>query len=30
VQAIYPQEEVPDKWADFIAKNYEKFDLTAP
>ena len=30
VQAIFPAEEVPEKWKEFIAKNYEKFDLTAP
>ena len=30
VQAIYPQEEVPEKWRSFIARNYEHFSLTAP
>ena len=28
VQAIFPLEEVPDKWKAFIAKNYERFGLT--
>jgi NAD-dependent dihydropyrimidine dehydrogenase PreA subunit len=30
VEAIYPMEEVPDKWKAFIAKNYERFNLTPP
>jgi ferredoxin len=30
VEAIYPMEEVPDKWKQFIAKNYEHFGLTPP
>ncbi len=30
VQAIYPMEELPEKWNDWIAKNYEAFDLEAP
>ena len=30
VQAIYPMEEVPDKFKAFIAKNYEHFKLTPP
>jgi ferredoxin len=30
VQAIFPQEEVPEKWKQFIAKNYEHFALTPP
>jgi len=30
VQAIFPAEEVPDKWKSFTALNYEKFNLTAP
>ena len=30
VQAIFPAEEIPDKWKQFIAKNYEHFSLQAP
>lgn len=30
VQAIFPEEEVPEKWAAFTAKNYEYFDQPAP
>lgn len=30
VQAIYPMEEVPEKWQGWIAKNFEAFDLEAP
>jgi formate hydrogenlyase subunit 6/NADH:ubiquinone oxidoreductase subunit I len=30
VEAIYPMEEVPDKWRAFIAKNYQHFGLTPP
>ena len=30
VQAIFPEEEVPEKWKAFIAKNYEYFDQPAP
>ena len=30
VQAIYPMEEVPDKWKECTAKNYEQFGLTPP
>jgi len=30
VQAIYPQEEVPYKWREFVARNYEHFGLKAP
>ena len=30
VQAIFPLEEVPDQWAEWIAKNYEHFDMEAP
>ena len=26
VQAIFPEEEVPEKWKPFIAKNYEYYD----
>lgn len=27
VEAIFPEDEVPEKWKDFIRKNYERFDL---
>ncbi|HQU74993.1 MAG TPA: 4Fe-4S binding protein, partial [Calditrichia bacterium] len=27
VEAIFPEEEVPEKWASYIAKNYKRFDL---
>lgn len=27
VDAIYPDDEVPDKWKHFINKNYERFGL---
>ena len=30
VQAIFPLEEVPDQWKEFIAKNYEHFGIAAP
>jgi NAD-dependent dihydropyrimidine dehydrogenase PreA subunit len=30
VQAIFPEEEVPEKWKDFIGKNYEYFGQTPP
>ena len=30
VQAIFPEEEVPEKWAPFTAKNYEYFGQPAP
>lgn len=30
VIAIFPLEEVPDKWHSFIAKNYEHFHLEPP
>ena len=30
VQAIYPQEEVPEKWRSFVARNYEHFSLASP
>ena len=30
VEAIFPMEEVPDKWHRFIAMNYEQFRLEAP
>jgi NAD-dependent dihydropyrimidine dehydrogenase PreA subunit len=28
VEAIFPEDETPDKWQDYIAKNYERFGLT--
>ena len=30
VTAIYAEEEVPEKWANWIAKNYEHFGLEPP
>jgi len=30
VEAIFPDDEVPAEWKDFIAKNYEHFDVPAP
>lgn len=30
VQAIFPEEEVPEKWKSFTAKNYEYFGQTPP
>ena len=30
VEAIFPLAEVPDKWKQFILKNYEHFGLTPP
>jgi hypothetical protein len=30
VEAILPMEEVPDRWARFIAMNYEHVGLTPP
>jgi NAD-dependent dihydropyrimidine dehydrogenase PreA subunit len=30
VQAIFPEEEVPEKWKSFIAKNYEYYGQTPP
>jgi len=30
VAAIFPEDQVPDKWRDYIAKNYEYFGLTPP
>ena len=30
VQAIFPEEEVPEKWKDFIGKNYEYFGQPSP
>ena len=30
VEAIVADDEVPDKWQSWIAKNYEAFDMEAP
>ena len=30
VEAIFPDDEVPEKWTAFIARNYEQFGLTPP
>ena len=30
VQAIFPEEEVPEKWKPFIAKNYEYYGQPGP
>lgn len=30
VHAIRPDHEVPEKWQDYIAKNYEQWGLEAP
>ena len=30
VEAIFTEEETPEKWSAFIAKNYEHFDMEAP
>jgi len=30
VQAIFPEEEVPEKWKSFIPLNYVYFDQTPP
>lgn len=30
VEAIFPLEEVPDKWKDDINKNYNRFGLDGP
>ena len=30
VQAIFPEEEVPEKWKPFTAKNYEYFGQAPP
>ena len=30
VDAIFPDDEVPVEWSDFIAKNYQHFSLEAP
>jgi len=30
VEAIFPEDEVPDKWAEWTPKNYEAFGFSAP
>lgn len=30
VEAIFPEDEVPDKWSDYTKYNYEAFGLSAP
>ena len=30
VQAIFPEEEVPEKWKGFVGKNYEYYGQTPP
>ena len=30
VEAIVPEEEVPEEWEKWIAKNYEAFDIEPP
>ncbi|RMF64031.1 MAG: ferredoxin family protein [Calditrichaeota bacterium] len=30
VEAIFPEDEVPEKWSEYIAYNYEAFGLSAP
>ncbi len=30
VEAIFPEDEVPDKWSEYTPYNYEAFGLTAP
>jgi hypothetical protein len=30
VDAIFPDDEVPGEWNEFIAKNYVHFELEAP
>jgi len=30
VEAIFPDDEVPDKWKEYIAKNYERFEVPLP
>lgn len=30
VEAIFPEDEVPDKWNDYTRYNYEAFGLSAP
>jgi NAD-dependent dihydropyrimidine dehydrogenase PreA subunit len=30
VEAIFPEDETPDKWNEYIAYNYEAFGMSAP
>lgn len=30
VEALFPIEEVPDKWKSWIARNYQQFNLEPP
>jgi NAD-dependent dihydropyrimidine dehydrogenase PreA subunit len=30
VQAIFPEEEVPEKWKPYVAKNYEYYGQAGP
>lgn len=30
VEAIFPEDEVPDKWSDYTKYNYEAFGFSAP
>lgn len=30
VEAIFPEDETPDKWKEYIAYNYEAFGMSAP
>lgn len=30
VAAIFPEEQVPDKWKEYIAKNYQYYGLNPP
>lgn len=30
VEAIFPEQNVPDQWASYITKNYEHYDLESP
>ncbi len=30
VQAIFPEEEIPEKWKPFVGKNYEYYGQTSP
>ena len=30
VEAIFPEDEVPDKWSEYTKYNYEAFGLSAP
>ena len=30
VEAIFPDDEVPEQWTEYIAKNYVRFDVPPP